>query len=94
VRPHGKTKLGFFPLPTAEAERLRNCFAFACEFSAVDPCVGDGVAFPRLLWHAGDDVPENRAEADRPVTLYVWPQGGFVGTSHRFLAGPVGRQPG
>jgi Uncharacterised methyltransferase family (DUF6094) len=49
VRPHGKTKLGFFPLPTAEAELLRNCLAFAPEFSAVDPCVGDGVAFARLL---------------------------------------------
>ncbi len=25
MRPHGKTKLGFFPLPVAEAKRLRNC---------------------------------------------------------------------
>jgi hypothetical protein len=49
VRPHGKTKLGFFPLPTTEAERLRNCLTFAPEFSAVDPCVDDGVAFTCLL---------------------------------------------
>jgi hypothetical protein len=48
VRPHGKTKLGFFPLPLAEAERLRNCLTFAHEFSALDPCVGDGVAFMHL----------------------------------------------
>ena len=49
MRPHGKTKLGFFPLPMAEAERLRNCLTFAPEFSAVDPCVGDGVPFTRQL---------------------------------------------
>jgi Uncharacterised methyltransferase family (DUF6094) len=49
VRPHGKTKLGFFPLPTLEAERLRNYLTFSAEFSAVDPCVGDGIAFARLL---------------------------------------------
>ena len=45
MRPHGKTKLGFFPLPAPEAERLKKWLAFASEFSALDPCVGDGVAF-------------------------------------------------
>jgi hypothetical protein len=66
VRPHGKTKLGFFPLPAAEAERLRNCLLFASEFSAVDPCVGDGVAFTSLLKGAqahryGIEIDANRA---------------------------------
>jgi hypothetical protein len=37
VRPHGKLKLGFFPLPTAEAERLRRRLSFPSEFSALDP---------------------------------------------------------
>ena len=49
MRPHGKTKLGFFPLPEPEAARLKNCLAFPTEFSALDPCVGDGVAFTHLL---------------------------------------------
>jgi hypothetical protein len=49
MRPHGKTKLGFYPLPVPEAERLRNCLVFPPEFSALDPCVGDGVAFTHLL---------------------------------------------
>jgi len=49
MRPHGKTKLGFYPLPVAEAERLRNCLVFPPEFSALDPCVGDGAAFTHLL---------------------------------------------
>jgi hypothetical protein len=67
VRPHGKTKLGLFPLPTAEAERLRHCLAFASEFSALDPCVGDGVAFAHLLngtqaRGCGVEIDANRAE--------------------------------
>ena len=49
MRPHGKTKLGFFPLPVAEAKRLRNWLTFPERFSALDPCVGDGAAFTRLL---------------------------------------------
>jgi hypothetical protein len=49
MRPHGKTKLGFFPLPIAEAKRLRNCLIAEGEFSALDPCVGDGVAFAHLV---------------------------------------------
>jgi hypothetical protein len=49
MRPHGKTKLGFFPLPVLEAARLRNCLAANSEFSSLDPCVGDGVAFAHLV---------------------------------------------
>ena len=67
MRPQGKTKLGFFPLPRAEAERLGNCLTFASEFSALDPCVGDGVAFTNLLKGAcahryGIEIDANRAE--------------------------------
>ncbi len=49
MRPHGQTKLGFFPLPEAEAKRLKNWLTFPERFSAIDPCVGDGVAFAHLL---------------------------------------------
>jgi SAM-dependent methyltransferase len=67
MRPHGKTKLGFYPLPVAEAERLRNCLAFPPEFSALDPCVGDGVAFAHLLEGTqarryGIEIDAHRAE--------------------------------
>ena len=31
MRLHGKTKLGFFPLPVPEAARLKNFLAFAPE---------------------------------------------------------------
>jgi Uncharacterised methyltransferase family (DUF6094) len=70
VRPHGKVKLGFFPLPIPEAERLRVCLSFPSEFSALDPCVGDGVAFTHLLKGAqarpyGIEIDANRAEQAR-----------------------------
>ena len=67
MRPHGKTKLGFFPLPVAEAKRLRNWLIFPERFSALDPCVGDGAAFTHLLHGAtahryGIEIDAYRAE--------------------------------
>lgn len=49
MRPHGQTKLGFFPLPIAEAKRFKNWLKFPETFSAIDPCVGNGVAINELL---------------------------------------------
>jgi len=72
MRPHGKTKLGFFPLPVVEAARLKHCLVFASEFSALDPCVGDGVAFARLLHGVtahryGIEIDTYRAEKARAL---------------------------
>jgi hypothetical protein len=74
MRPHGKAKLGFFPLPALEAERLRNCLTFPDEFSAVDPCVGDGAAFTHLVegTHArsyGIEIDAYRAEQARSLGI-------------------------
>ena len=49
MRFQGQAKLGFFPLPASEALRIRQGLAFPEQFSAVDPCVGDGAAFNTLL---------------------------------------------
>jgi len=62
--------LGFFPLPVAEAKRLKNWPTFPERFSALDPCVGDGVAFAHLLHDVtahryGIEVDANRAEQAR-----------------------------
>jgi hypothetical protein len=70
MRPHGKAKLGFFPLPAVEAGRLKNCLTFPDEFSVVDPCVGDGVVFTDLVegTHArryGIEIDAYRAEQAR-----------------------------
>lgn len=66
MRPQGKIKLGFFPLPAIEARRLRNFLIFPQPFSALDPCVGDGVAFKSLLGDApayscGIEIDAHRA---------------------------------
>jgi hypothetical protein len=67
MRPHGQTKLSFFPLPVAEAKRLKTWLAFPERFSALDPCVGDGVAFTHLMHGVmahryGIEIDANRAE--------------------------------
>jgi hypothetical protein len=74
MRPPGKIKLGFFPLPLPEAARLKNFLAFASEFSAIDPCVGDGVAFTQLLagvtaHRYGIEIEANRAEQARALGI-------------------------
>lgn len=49
MRIAGRLKLGFYPLPVSEVKRIRLNLKFPQEFSAVDPCVGDGIAFSQLL---------------------------------------------
>lgn len=50
MRNAARLILGFYPLPVHEARLLKAQLRFpAGEFSAVDPCVGDGVAFEALL---------------------------------------------
>jgi hypothetical protein len=46
LRFQGKSRLGFYPLPLSEAQRIRNFLQFpSAPSSSIDPCVGDGVAF-------------------------------------------------
>lgn len=50
MRNAGRLVLGFYPLPESDAKRLQRYLQFPeYEFSAMDPCVGDGVAFDALL---------------------------------------------
>ena len=74
MRLHGKTSLGFFPLPLREAQRLKNCLTSASAFSALDPCVGDGAAFTGLLhgvsgYRYGIEIDANRAEQARALGI-------------------------
>ena len=67
MRLAGRLKLGFYPLPVREAERIRLRLQYPSEFSVLDPCVGDGVALCRLLGqtksHAyGIEIDAYRAE--------------------------------
>jgi SAM-dependent methyltransferase len=49
MRLAGRTRLGFYPLPLLEAERIRRFLAFPDkQCCALDPCVGDGAAFAEI----------------------------------------------
>jgi Uncharacterised methyltransferase family (DUF6094) len=49
MRLPGRARLGFYPLPLREAERIRRFLVFPDKpCSALDPCVGDGAAFTQI----------------------------------------------
>jgi hypothetical protein len=63
MRFQGKSRLGFYPLPLSEAQRIRRFLWFPdAPSSAIDPCVGDGVAFNDIT--AGADVLRYGIELD------------------------------
>ena len=46
MRLAGRERLGFYPLPVAEAKRIRKLLQFPEQISsALDPCIGEGAAF-------------------------------------------------
>ena len=66
----GKSRLGFYPLPLSEAHRIRRFLLFPDSSSAIDPCVGDGVAFEAITSGAevlryGIELDAYRAEQAR-----------------------------
>ncbi len=63
MRFEGKRRLGFYPLPLSEAGRIRRFLSFPDQpSSAIDPCVGDGVAFEAIT--TGADVLRYGIELD------------------------------
>jgi hypothetical protein len=77
MRPNATLKLGYFPLPSIEAERIRSCLAFPkSQFAALDPCVGDGGAFVKITederaLRYGIELDAYRAEQARAVAGQV-----------------------
>ena len=71
VHGFGRLRMGYFPLPLSEAERIRKFLVFpAVPSSAVDPCVGDGLAFETITDGAqvlryGIELDAYRAEQAR-----------------------------
>jgi hypothetical protein len=71
VHFQGKGRLGFYPLPLSEALRIRRYFLFPDQpSSALDPCIGDGVAFEAITSDAevlryGIELDAYRAEQAR-----------------------------
>jgi hypothetical protein len=77
MRPAGRERLGFFPLPIREAERLRKFLQFPDQDCPVlDPCIGDGVAFTQITYEArvlryGIELEAHRAELARSSASQV-----------------------
>jgi SAM-dependent methyltransferase len=71
VRFVGKSRLGFYPLPLSEAQRIRRFLLFPNQpSSALDPCVGDGAAFEVItsdaeVFRYGIELDAYRAEQAR-----------------------------
>lgn len=60
MRLAGRTRLGFYPLPLPEAERIRTLLAFPDKHCcALDPCVGDGAAFAAITSDKGVPTTAN-----------------------------------
>ena len=63
MRAAGRLRLGFYPLPLSEAQRIRQWLSFPDAFSsAIDPCVGDGVAIEVIT--SGAEVHRYGIELD------------------------------
>ena len=83
MRLAGKLKCGFYPLPLTEAEAIKNCLEFPLtRFSALDPCIGDGVAFALIT--ADTKALRLRHRAWMPIEpskLEVWSTASFKGVA-------------
>jgi hypothetical protein len=62
VRNVARIKLGYYPLPHAEGQRLRKLLVFEDGASAADPCAGTGAALHQLT--EGADVDKHGVELD------------------------------
>jgi hypothetical protein len=76
MRLAGRQRLGFYPLPIAEAERIRRFLAFPDKSCALDPCVGDGGAFAEItaderVLRSGIELDAGRAEQARTKGIEV-----------------------
>ena len=73
MRLAGRQRLGFYPLPLAEATRIRGFLQFSEKScAALDPCIGEGAAFAKITEGAqvhryGIELDANRAEQARSV---------------------------
>lgn len=77
MRLPGRERLGFYPLPLREAELIRRFLVFPDKpCSALDPCVGDGVAFAEIasdkkVLRYGVELDAGRAEQARASGIDV-----------------------
>jgi hypothetical protein len=72
-----RIRCNYYPLPLREAERIRNMLQFPSEaFSALDPCVGEGIAFSGITRDSsarcyGIELDAYRAEQAAPLLTRI-----------------------
>src|SRR5258708_5953478 len=77
MRLAGRERLGFYPLPAREAERIRRFLVFPNKpCCALDPCVGEGAAFAEIAsdknaLRYGVELDAGRAEQARTKGIEV-----------------------
>src|SRR6266478_486460 len=77
MRLAGRERLGFYPLPIPESERIRRFLAFPDKLCcALDPCAGDGAAFAEItsdkrVLRYGVELDAGRAEQARAKGIEV-----------------------
>ncbi len=77
MRLAGRERLGFYPLPAREAERIRRFLVFPDKpCCALDPCVGEGAAFAEIasdknVLRYGVELDAGRAEQARTKGIEV-----------------------
>jgi hypothetical protein len=88
VRNVGRIKLGYYPLPQEEGNRLRNLLDFSAgPVSVVDPCVGTGAALHQLT--DGAEADKHGVELDANRAAIAAASG--IETIHGNLFNAVGR---
>ena len=65
MRNAGRIKLGYFPLPVEEAQRMRALLMPSAPYAAIDPCVGDGSAMVELTKGTEAQLAGIELDADR-----------------------------
>ena len=72
-----KARCNYYPLPLKEAERIRNLVQYPADpFSALDPCVGEGIAFAAITRDTsarryGIELDAYRAEQAAPLLTKI-----------------------
>ena len=72
-----RLRCNYYPLPLRETERIRNLLQFPSEpFSALDPCVGEGIAFSTITRDSsarryGIELDAYRAEQAAPLLIRI-----------------------
>lgn len=65
MRNAGRIKLGYFPLPVEEAQRMHALLVPSAPYAAIDPCVGDGTALVEFTRDTGAQLAGIELDTDR-----------------------------